>query len=107
MPILRPCLFLFSSYVRMQEANKSSVMNLELQDYERTITTLESRIAERDRKVAEATELYEKQASICDGFKRDVGTFYLPASPFDIIYYCSIQKVSVNSPVYPDPSSVL
>ncbi|XP_065179104.1 GRIP and coiled-coil domain-containing protein 2-like isoform X2 [Sycon ciliatum] len=55
-----------------KEASKSNLMNLELDDYERTITSLESRIKELEGKVAEADTLYEKQVTISESFKKDV-----------------------------------
>ena len=54
----------------LQEAKKTDLMHLELADYEKTITTLEERVEEKERKLAETSQLLEKQEEIVETFKK-------------------------------------
>ena len=59
--------------LNFQEASQSNLMNLEIEDYQKTLGNLQTKLAEREKQYKDSQEEIGRQEKRVDDFKAQIG----------------------------------
>ena len=74
---LQPAHVTLQTHVHVQEAKVTNVMNLELADYQRSLQSLEEKLAAGQRELEQARDEGRKQQDKMDTMRKEIGECYL------------------------------
>lgn len=83
--------------LNFQEASQSNLMNLEIEDYQKTLGNLQTKLAEREKQYKDSQEEIGRQEKRVDDFKAQIGVWWSTLLTLYLVLWVVIAIVGLIS----------